>query len=99
MGEPPVVRAEVGDRSRRFTDLARAVRWAELRADRVRLLVGELSGWDPWPESEEERERLKAYVRRRIERFDREYREHRAEPVKDTGSMPFATLTSRISLA
>jgi hypothetical protein len=38
-GERPVVRAEVGDRSRRFTDLARAVRWAERRADRVRVLA------------------------------------------------------------
>jgi hypothetical protein len=79
-GERPVVRAELADRSRGFTDLARAVRWAERRAERVRVLVGGLSAWEPWPEGAEDRERLEAYVRRRFERFDREYRERRSEP-------------------
>jgi hypothetical protein len=79
-GERPVVRAELAGRSRGFTDLARAVRWAERRAERVRVLVGGLSAWEPWPEGAEDRERLEAYVRRRFERFHREYREHRSEP-------------------
>jgi hypothetical protein len=77
--ERPRIWAEAAGRRRNFSDLSRAVRWAELRADKVTVVVDDLGRWEDWPANEHERERIDAYVRRRLRRFDDEYRARRRD--------------------
>ena len=82
VGEPPRMWAEAQERSRNFTDLNRAIRWAERRADRVTVIVDDLGLWDDWPPDEHERQLIDDYVRHRRRRFQREFRERRSAPVE-----------------
>ena len=90
--ERPIITAEVATRSRRFSRLDRAVRWAQLRADRVSVIVDGLGRWSAgrvpydtwpaWPVDGVERQRVEQWVQRRLTRFDREHRTRFPEPVE-----------------